>query len=280
MTEIVKATASGELGSKVAYAETLARAGMLPAAYRNNPGNVLWAIEYGQALGVPPVVAISLVHVIDGKPVASAALITSLVRKAGHRLRVQASAEKARAEIVRSDDPEFVFVHEFSLADAKRAGIDRNPTWNKYPQAMLTARAITACARVACPEVLSGLLYTPEELGAEVDGSGNPVQTQRQSVRQAAGPWSEEQETEFCIATRSVGVDCLDVEGWCQSLGQPVPAMLPADRRARLLAGLQPGQAVRQRFDGWLAQQKATAVVAGQDVSADGEIALSDEVLG
>jgi len=256
MTDIVKA---GELTGKIQYAESLSKAGMLPAAYRNNPGNVLWAIEYGAALGVPPVVAIGLVHVIDGKPVASAALISSLVRKGGHRLRVIGNAETATAEIVRSDDPDFAFTFTFTLADAARAGISRNPTWSKYPQAMLQARAITACARMACPEVLSGLLYTPEELGAEVDGSGNPV------TRQAAPEptvWSDKAQAEFCERCAVAGVDCLDVAGWCESLGQPRPEYLPAERRAKLLAGLQVGQALRGKFDAWLATQKAAAVEA------------------
>lgn len=268
MSDIVKA---GELTGKIQYAETLSKAGMLPAAYRNNPGNVLWAIEYGAALGVPPVVAIGLVHVIDGKPVASAALISSLVRKGGHRLRVTGSAESATAEIVRSDDPEFAFTFSFSLADAKRAGIDRNPTWNKYPQAMLQARAITACARMACPEVLSGLLYTPEELGAEVDGSGNPVS------KPAAEPtvWSERAQAEFCERTAAVGVDCLDVAGWCESLGQPRPEHLPAERRAKLLAGLQQGQALRGKFDAWLATQKAAAVAV--EIVAEDDKGFFDE---
>ena len=277
MTDLIKAQPAGELGGKVAYAETLSRAGMLPAAYRNNAGNVLWAIEYGAALGVPPVVAISLVHVIDGKPVASAALITSLVRKAGHRLRVQATAERALAEIVRSDDPEFVFAHEFTLADAKRAGIDRNPTWGRYPQAMLTARAITACARVACPEVLSGLLYTPEELGAEVDASGNPVGRQPAAPQVAATDWTAAEQVEFCGRTAALGADCDDVAAWCQSLRQPTPSRLPAERRAKLLAGLQPGQQLRARFDAWLAEQKAAAVVVSEDVLS-GNVPMFDEV--
>ena len=264
MSDIVKA---GELTGKIQYAETLSKAGMLPAAYRNNPGNVLWAIEYGAALGVPPVVAIGLVHVIDGKPVASAALISSLVRKGGHRLRVTGSAQEATAEITRSDDPEFAFTFTFTLADAKKAGIDRNPTWSRYPQAMLQARAITACARMACPEVLSGLLYTPEELGAEVDGAGNPV------GKPAAEPtvWSDAARTEFCARCAAVGVDCLDVAGWCESLGQPRPEHLPVERRTKLLAGLQPGQMLRGRFDAWLIEQKAAAVVVAEPVEEKSE---------
>lgn len=264
MGDIVKA---GELDGKIQYAETLSKAGMLPAAYRNNPGNVLWAIEYGAALGVPPVVAIGLVHVIDGKPVASAALISSLVRKGGHRLRVTGSAESATAEIVRSDDQEFVFSFTFTLSDAKRAGIDRNPTWNKYPQAMLQARAITACARMACPEVLSGLLYTPEELGADVDATGNLVASPKVEAKQ----WSASERVEFDAACKRSGVDPLEVSAWCESLGQPTPDYLPAERRAKLCTGLAPSGALRARFDAWLKQQMLSAIDAEPVTDTDAQ---------
>lgn len=255
MGELVKA---GELDGKIQYAETLSKAGMLPAAYRNNPGNVLWAIEYGAALGVPPVVAIGLVHVIDGKPVASAALISSLVRKGGHRLRVEGSAESATAEIVRSDDPDFAFTFTFTLADAKKAGIDRNPTWSRYPQAMLQARAITACARMACPEVLSGLLYTPEELGADVDAAGNPVNGPQVSDK----VWNDKDRIDFERCCKAWGVNSEEVAAWCESIGQPRPEYLPQERRFKLKSGLAPDGRLRKQFDEWLAQQMLRAVDA------------------
>ena len=42
--------------------------------------------------------------------------------------------------------------------------------------AKLKSRAITQVARDACEEVLFGLHYTPEELGAEVDADGEPLE--------------------------------------------------------------------------------------------------------
>jgi hypothetical protein len=48
----------------------------------------------------------------------------------------------------------------------------RDPWW-QYPQAMLFARATSAAVRAACPEVLMGISYTAEELGAQVDEDGN-----------------------------------------------------------------------------------------------------------
>jgi len=97
------------LPEKIEYAVKLADANMLPSQYRNQPANILWAIEYAETLRITAMAAILGIHVIDNKPGASAALISGLVRAAGHKLRVSGNAEKAVAQIVRSDDPEFPF---------------------------------------------------------------------------------------------------------------------------------------------------------------------------
>lgn len=163
------------LADKVEYARLLAASGMLPQQYRGRPENLLWAVEYATMLGLSPMAAITGVHVIEGKPSASAALISALVRRAGHRLRVTGDDERAVATITRADDPGFVFRSEWTIARAERAGIAGKGTWQRYPAAMLKARAISEVARDACEDALSGLCYTPEELGADVTEDGAAV---------------------------------------------------------------------------------------------------------
>ena len=167
------------LPAKVQYAKELANSGLLPPAYRKNPGNVLFAVEFGEMLGLAPMAAITGVHVIDGKPTASAGLISALVRRAGHKLRLKGDGRQATCQIMRSDDPEFTFEVTWTLRrnddgnpSAEEAGLLGKNTWKSYPAAMLKSRAITQCARDACEEALFGLHYTPEELGAEVDEDG------------------------------------------------------------------------------------------------------------
>jgi hypothetical protein len=116
--------------------------------------------------------AMTGVHVIEGKPTASAGLISALVRRAGHRLRVTGDDTHAVAEITRRDDSKFTFRSEWTLDRARQAELLGKGTWKKYPAAMLKARAITEAARDACEEALFGLHYTAEELGAEVDEDG------------------------------------------------------------------------------------------------------------
>lgn len=172
------------------FCESLAQTPLLPDAYRRNPASVLWAMEYGRALGLDVVTTITTIHVIKGKPAQSADLMLSRAREAGHKVRIQQQPGQCTVSIWRRDDPEFENAVTWTYDDAVTANLcelrsqrpfardkDNKPTsWEKYPRAMLRARAIAECVRVSCPEVLHGAIYTPEELGAWVDQDGNPVE--------------------------------------------------------------------------------------------------------
>lgn len=159
-----------DLTVAVEYARKLAASELLPKAYVGKPQNILLAVEYGRSLGLDPITAMQMTHVISGKPTASAQLVGALVRRAGHRLRVRGDAETATAKITRHDDDEFEFVSTWTMDRAKRAGLLANKTWQTFPEAMLKARAITEVARDACPEVMAGIgAYTAEELEGPVD---------------------------------------------------------------------------------------------------------------
>lgn len=174
------------------FCESLADTPLLPDAYRRQPASVLWALEYGRALGLDVVTTITTIHVIKGKPTQSADLMLSRARSAGHKVRITPSSTSCVVSIWRNDDPEFENQIEWTLNDAVTAGLceirDNRPysrssrgepqAWEKYPRAMLRARAIAECVRTACPEVLHGAIYTPEEVGARVDADGLPMEAE------------------------------------------------------------------------------------------------------
>jgi hypothetical protein len=192
---------TASLPEKLEYARFLATSGLLPAQYREKPGNILWAQEYAEMLNLRPMAAITGIHVIEGKPSASAALMSALVRRAGHRLRVSGDDQKAVVEIVRHDDPEFVFRSEWTIDRARKAELTGKGTWKKYPAAMLKARAVSECARDACEEALLGMHYTPEELGAEVDAEGEPIRTTVEDMRPSDPDWASKPATAHERAT-------------------------------------------------------------------------------
>lgn len=170
------------------YATTLAQSELLPEAYRGNPANVLVAVEAGQALGIPPIQALQSINVIKGKPSLSAELMSALVRKAGHKLRVEGDATQASAVIIRADDPEYVPEPVvWTLERAQRAGITSNPVWQQYPEAMLKARAVSEAARAWAPDALMGMSYTPEEVES-MDLPATPAPVQQKQPRQPVSP--------------------------------------------------------------------------------------------
>ncbi len=164
------------LESKMKYAQALAASNLLPRQYQKQPANLLFALEYAEALNVSPIHAITSIHVIEGKPSASADLIAALIRKAGHKLRITGDDTQARAVLIRHDDPDFEFVAEWNMAKARAAGLTGKNVWKNYPGAMLRSRAITEVARLGAPDALYGVVYTAEELGAEVNAEGEVIE--------------------------------------------------------------------------------------------------------
>lgn len=149
----------------VARPEGAARS-LLPDAYRDNPANVLIAVGLGSSMGLSFAESLYRIDVIQGKPAASAELIASNVRRAGHKLRMKVTEEppSATCTIIRADDPDEPTVITRDMAWARRMGLDGKDNYKKQPSTMLAWRAVSACARLACPEALYGITYTPDEL--------------------------------------------------------------------------------------------------------------------
>jgi hypothetical protein len=148
-------------------------ASILPDSYKGNPANVLIAIGLGASMGLSPAESLYRISVIKGKPAAGAELIASNVRKAGHRLRVRGDDASCTATIIRADDPDYEFTITRDLEWARSMGLASNDNYRKQPGTMLQWRAITAVARLACPESLYGVVYSDEE-ATEIDVSTQP----------------------------------------------------------------------------------------------------------
>jgi hypothetical protein len=288
------------LPAKIQYAKALADSGLLPKQYQNWPANVLWAMEYAEMLHLPPMAAMTGVHVIEGKPTASAGLISALVRKAGHRLRIGYSeaAMTGWAEIVRSDDPDYTFRSEWNLEraviaelctikDGKPFALDskgRSLPWRKFFPSMTKARATTEVARDACEEVLFGLHYTPEELGAEVDEDGVVMAGSAQgSAEPPQDAQVVETDTEWLEATLriipSIGLDaCRKL--WTETREKFRAGQLAETEQARVLDLLTARmEAVKPAVQGAAAEPpcEAVAAEAAAALDPDGPWALKVE---
>jgi hypothetical protein len=168
MTELVRADEAHVtvLTEQMDYARAVSSASMLPDNYRGKPADILLAVGLGSSMGLSPAESLYRISVIKGKPTASAELIAANVRKAGHKLRVvtDEAGKRVKATIIRADDPDFAFEVVRDMAWAAQMGLDKNDNYRKQPLTMLQWRAITAVARLACPEALYGVAYTADEM--------------------------------------------------------------------------------------------------------------------
>lgn len=155
-----------EWGTIFGMAQQLVPTGFLPKAV-DSPQKAAAIMLKGRELGVPPMYALSNITVIQGKPTANAEMMLALVKRAYGRDAVwveKSTPELAKIGYLVHGKPRY---YEFTIAMAQKAGLMSNQTWNKYPDAMLRARAISAVCRMEFPEVIGGM-YAPGELGEDV----------------------------------------------------------------------------------------------------------------
>lgn len=149
-------------------AAMLIKTQFLPSAIKT-PEQAVMVMMKGRELGVPSLYALSNIVVIQGKPACSAELLQALIYRdhGDDALRfVEANNDYCTLEYRRRSWKK-AERYTFSIDDADRAGLMKNPTWKAYPAAMLRARCLSAVARMAFADSIGGM-YTPEELGASV----------------------------------------------------------------------------------------------------------------
>jgi hypothetical protein len=159
-------------------AKMFAGAGLFASAADVCKAGVL--IAAGQEMGFGPFAAMTGISLVKGRPSIGANLMATAVKRSGrYNYRVMEHTDQTCriAFFERWDGGRFEQIGEsvFTAADARKAGTQN---MDKYPRNMLFARAMSNGVRWYCPDVFSGApMYTPEELGADVDEEGNLVES-------------------------------------------------------------------------------------------------------
>ena len=127
----------------------------------------------GAELGLPPFASMTGIHIIQGKPALGSNVIATLIDN-DHRYDYKIKKHDAKECIIDFyRNGELHGTSTFTMDEATTAGLTNNPSWKKFPSDMLFARAITRGARRFAPGIFGGSpIYTPEELGADVDEDG------------------------------------------------------------------------------------------------------------
>ena len=142
----------------------------------------------GAELEFGPIASMNGIYIIEGKTTLSANLVGAAIQRSKrYRYRVvEHDATHCKIDFFENvgGKPEKLGTSEFSLEDAKAADLltkgrnDRKSNWEKFPRNMVFSRALTNGARWYTPDVFGGPVYTPDELGAEVDMEGNVVEVE------------------------------------------------------------------------------------------------------
>ena len=165
-------------------ASMLVKSGFLPPAL-NTPEKVIAVALKGKELGVPMMEAISSINIIQGKPSISPQLMLALARRTGEleSFACPTNEQGATCTVKRRGQPEHT--NHFGPKEALALGLSGKDNYKKQASVMYQWRAIAANLRVTFSDAVCGM-YTPEEMGAEVnvnDDGSIEVKTERPTIQ-------------------------------------------------------------------------------------------------
>jgi len=142
-------------------------------------------IMAGAELGLPPFTSMSGIHIIQGKPALGSNIMATLVKSdPRYDYRVK-QADNDACILIWYENGKTVGESSFTIQEAQNITTKENEkyiklsekaTWRFYTSDMLFARAISRGTRRFAPGIFGGApVYTPDEMGADVDEEGNVV---------------------------------------------------------------------------------------------------------
>ncbi len=131
----------------------------------------------GSELGIPPIASMMGIHIIKGKVALGAHMIASRIKAHGYDIKIKQLDNTACILDFIGKDGKSLGESSFTEEDAKQAGI-YGEMHRKFPRNMYYSRSISNGAKWFTPEIFGGApVYTPEELGAKVNGEGEVIDT-------------------------------------------------------------------------------------------------------
>jgi len=172
------------LTQMITFADMLGKSGLVPAAIRGKPQDILVVLMTGHEFGLSPMASLRLVSAVDGK---------AIIGGEAYLAVVQASPECEFFDMVESTPKKATFkakkrgsdtVHTltWTIEQAATAGLLGKDNWKRYPDAMLRWRCVSALAKLVFASRFAGV-YTEDEKeeivasGSTSDGTAQRVDT-------------------------------------------------------------------------------------------------------
>ena len=166
--------------------DVLVKSGFLPHAIKTREAAAALILK-GRELDIPPMQAFSHIYIIQGKPSCSSELMLALLARGRVTWNWLEDGTDGQAVIEFCRHGFQPVLGKYSRKEAEAAKLTGKDSWKAYEANMLRARAISNGARMIGPDLLAGMSYTPEEMGAEVDENEEPLEVQAE-VRTVAAP--------------------------------------------------------------------------------------------
>jgi len=138
-----------------------------------SPEQAMALMLVAQAEGMHPAIAARDFHVIQGRPALKADAMLARFQAAGGKVRWVAYTNERVSGIFSHPSGGEVEV-DWTIAQAKAAGLAGKEVWRQYPRAMLRARVVSEGIRTVFPGVAVGV-YTPEEIEDMPPGAASPT---------------------------------------------------------------------------------------------------------
>jgi len=144
---------------KMTYARAIAASGLFGI---NRPEEAIALMGICEAEGLHPAIAARDYHIIQGRPTLKADAMLARFQQAGGSVKwTEYNDDVVTGVFAHPQGGELTL--SWTMERAKQIGLARNPTWGKYPRAMLRARCISEGIRTVYPGCVVGV-YTPEEV--------------------------------------------------------------------------------------------------------------------
>jgi hypothetical protein len=149
--------------------QTMAKAAVESKMYRGigDQAGVMMIMLSARELGIPPCQALNGgINIINGKAEISARMMSALIRKSGHEIKIKNISDASCTLVGKRSDTGESEEATFTIEDAQKAGLVKpNGGWTKCPKDMCFARSLSRLARQLFSDVI-GIGYVEGEIKA------------------------------------------------------------------------------------------------------------------
>lgn len=162
-TKAVAPVMSGELGEIQSLAHVFMQSGLF--ADTKSISQAMVKIMAGRELGLQPFAAMRDINIIQGKTTLAGAQIAARIKQSDTYDFLVLKYDDTGCTLQFTKNGKALSPNvEFTMQHAKQLGLAGKDNYTKQARTMLYWRAVTMGARMFCPHIFNGPIYTPDEL--------------------------------------------------------------------------------------------------------------------